>query len=149
MSSSPAVYGQFGQTLAFAERALTDRLGEQLARRDTEPATWYALRLIATRGPRVSRQELTALLAGSRTLDPESARALLTRLADEALVRGDAEIELTDAGGERYRSLRDDILGPATELLSQFPLADVETTVQTLRAITELATEEPVRAASD
>ncbi len=54
MTTSPVVFGQFGQTLAFAERTLTAILREHLAERDTEPETWYALQLIATRGPGLS-----------------------------------------------------------------------------------------------
>ena len=38
----PAVYGQFGQALAFAERTLTAILREHLAERDTTPEVWYA-----------------------------------------------------------------------------------------------------------
>ncbi len=37
MTTPPAVYGQFGQTLAFAERTLTATLREHLAQRDTRP----------------------------------------------------------------------------------------------------------------
>ena len=51
MSTAPPIYGQFGQALAFAERSLTSVLSAHLAERNTEPETWYALQLIATRGP--------------------------------------------------------------------------------------------------
>ena len=68
MTTPPAVYGQFGQSLAFAERTLTAMLREHLAQRDTKPETWYALQLIATRGPRLSRDVLTHLLEGSRSV---------------------------------------------------------------------------------
>ena len=48
MPTPPALFGQFGQTLAFAERALSAVLRRHLAERQTEPETWYALQLIAT-----------------------------------------------------------------------------------------------------
>jgi DNA-binding MarR family transcriptional regulator len=139
MTTPPAVYGQFGRTLALAEQTLTARLRERLARRDTEPETWYALQLIATGGPRLARERLVRDLAASRNLDADSTDALLARLEADGLIRGDAEIDLTDEGVALHRSLREYIAGPTTELLSQFDLRDVETTVRTLQAITERA----------
>jgi DNA-binding MarR family transcriptional regulator len=142
MTTPPAVYGQFGQALAFAERTLTATLREHLAKRDTQPETWYALRLIATRGPGLDRDALSRDLEGSPNLDVASTRALLARLEADALIRGDAEVDLTDEGEARYRSLREYIAGPTTRLLSQFDIEDIETTVRTLRGITERAQED-------
>ncbi|MCU1688009.1 MAG: hypothetical protein JWQ81_8748 [Amycolatopsis sp.] len=51
MTTPPAAFTQFGQTLAFAERSLSATLREHLAQRDTTPETWYALHLIGTRRP--------------------------------------------------------------------------------------------------
>jgi Mn-dependent DtxR family transcriptional regulator len=141
MSTAPAVYGQFGQTLAFAERTLTTVLREHLAKRDTEPETWYALQLIATRGPALARDELSSVLEGSPNLDADSTRELLARLQSDGLIDGDAYLDLTPKGTALHRSLREYISGPTTELLSQFELDDVETTVRTLRAITKRAAE--------
>ena len=64
MTTTPAVFGQFGQALAFAERALTATLHEHLAQRGTEPGTWYALQLVATGGPGLSRQAISRDLEG-------------------------------------------------------------------------------------
>ena len=139
MSTAPPIYGQFGQALAFAERTLTTVLRDHLAQRDTEPETWYALQLIATRGPGLARDELSSVLAGSPNLDADSTRALLARLQAEGLIDGDAHVDLTPEGSALHRSLRDYVLGPTTELLSQFELEDIETTVRTLRAVTERA----------
>jgi hypothetical protein len=50
MTTTPAVFGQFGQALAFAEQTMTATLREHLAQRDTKPETWYALNLIVARG---------------------------------------------------------------------------------------------------
>jgi hypothetical protein len=141
MSATPAVYGQFGQALAFAERTLTTILREHLAERDTQPETWYALQLVATRGPALARTELSSLLEGSPSLDTVSTRELLSRLQADGRIRGDAHIDLTADGAALHQSLRKYISGPTTELLSQFDLDDIETTVQTLRAITERAAE--------
>jgi hypothetical protein len=91
MTTPPAVYGQFGQTLAFAERTLTATLREHLAKRDTQPETWYALRLIAARGPGRDRDALSRDLEGSPNLDADSTHALLARLEADGLIRGDAE----------------------------------------------------------
>src|ERR671936_257244 len=122
MTTPPAVYGQFGMTLAFAERSLTNLLHEHLAERDVEPDTWYALRLIASRAPGADREALIDDLDGSRNVTA-SARDLLARLEAEGLIRGDAEVD------------------PTVRLLDQFDIQDIETTVRTMRAITERATE--------
>jgi DNA-binding MarR family transcriptional regulator len=132
----------FGQTLAYAERTLTATLRQHLAQRGAKPETWYALQLIATRGPGLARQVLSNDLEGSRTLNPDSTRELLTRLEAEGLIRGDSELDLTPEGEALYRSLREYIAGPTAQLLSQFPAGDVETTVRTLQAITERAAQE-------
>jgi len=141
-TAPPAVYGQFGQALAFAERTLTATLREHLARRDTEPETWYALQLVATRGPGLAREALSRDLEGSPNLDARSTGELLARLEADGLIRGDAEVDLTTAGEAVHRSLRESIAGPRNALLSEFDVEDVETTVRTLQAITERAKEQ-------
>jgi DNA-binding MarR family transcriptional regulator len=142
MTTPPVSFGQFGQTLAFAERTLTATLRQHLAERDTKPETWYALQLIATRGPGLARTALSDDLAGSRTLNADSTRELLARLEAEGLVRGDTELDLTAEGEALHRSLREYIAGPTARLLGQFDVGDVETTIRTLQAITERAAEE-------
>ena len=140
MSTAPPIYGQFGQALAFAERTLTSVLRDHLAQRGTEPETWYALQLIATRGPALARAELSSVLEGSPNLDADSTRALLTRLQADGLIDGDAHVDLTPEGAALHRSLREYVLRPTIELLSQFKLEDIETTVRTLQTITDRAT---------
>ena len=142
MTTPPVAFGQFGQTLAFAERTLTATLRQHLAERQTTPETWYALQLIATRGPGLSRKALSADLEGSRTLNADSTRELLARLEAEGLIRGDANLDLTSEGETLHRSLRDYIAGPTVRLLGQFDIDDIETTVRTLHAITRQAEEE-------
>jgi hypothetical protein len=142
MTTPPDSYGQFGQTLAFAERTLTAVLRQHLAERQTTPETWYALQLIATRGPGLAREALSHDLEGSPNLNADSTRELLVRLEAEGLIRGDAELDLTPEGETLHRSLRESIAGPRDQLLSQFDVDDIETTVRTLKAITERAAEE-------
>jgi len=142
MSTTPDSFGQFGQTLAFAERALTAVLRRHLAERKTTPETWYALQLIATRGPGLGREALSRDLEGSPALNADSTRELLARLETEGLIRGDAELDLTTEGEALHRSLRESIAGPRNQLLSQFDVDDVETTIRTLQAITERANEQ-------
>ena len=142
MTTPPDSFGQFGQTLAFAERALTAVLRQHLAERQTTPETWYALQLIATRGPGLDREALSQDLEGSPTLNADSTRDLLARLETDGLIRGDAEVDLTPEGEAVHRSLRESIAGPRNQLLSQFDVDDIETTVRTLQAITERATEQ-------
>ena len=142
MTTPPAVFGQFGRTLAFAERTLTATLREHLAQRDTKPETWYALQLIATRGPALSRQALSQQLERSRNLNADSTSELLARLEAEGLIRGGTNVDLTTQGEALHRSLREYVAGPAARLLSQFDIHDIETTVRTLQAITQRATED-------
>ena len=139
MTTPPAVYGQFGRTLAFAERTLTATLREHLAQRDTKPETWYALQLIARDGPGLSRDALSRDLEGSPTLDADSTRELLARLEADGLIVGGAQVDLTPEGMAQYQSLREYIAGPTTRLLSQFDIRDIETTVRTMQEITKLA----------
>jgi hypothetical protein len=141
-ASPPAVYGQFGPALAFAERTLSATLREHLAQRNVEPETWYALQLIATRGPGLSRQELSRVLESSPRLDAAATRDLLARLAAEGLISGDTHLDLTVRGQEFHGDLRAYVGGPTARLLGQFDLHDIETTVHTLQAITELAAED-------
>ena len=147
MTTPPAVYGQFGQTLAFAERTLTATLREHLAQRDTQPETWYALKLIATQGPGLSREALSRDLAGSPTLDADSTRELLAGLEAQGLIGGSAQVDLTAEGQALYRSLREYIAGPTVRLLGQFDIHDIETTVRTLQEITKRAAADPAAAA--
>ena len=142
MTTPPVAFTQFGQTLAFAERALTAVLRRHLAERQTTPETWYALQLIATRGPGLAREALSRDLEGSPTLNADSTRELLARLETEGLIRGDAEVDLTTDGEALHSSLREYIARPRDQLLSQFDVDDVETTVRTLQAITERANEQ-------
>lgn len=140
--STPSItssQAQFGQVLAFAERKVTEVLRQHLGDRQITPETWYALKLIATRGPRLAREALTRDLEGSRTSTVDSTRELLMRLESEGLIHGGAEIDLTAEGEALYRSLRDYVSNLTARLLSQFDAADVDTTVRTLQAITQLA----------
>ncbi len=139
MSDTPAVYGQFGQALGLAERTLSAILRDHLAQRNTVPEAWYTLRLLATRGPAYPRADLTRMLEGPG-VDADATDALLARLDADGLIRGDTELDLTPAGRAQYHSLREYISGPSVQLLSQFDVHDIETTVRTLQAITAKAT---------
>src|SRR5437763_10097839 len=97
MTTPPSVYGQFGQALGLAERTLSANLRAHLAERHTEPETWYALQLIATRGPGLAREELIGVLE-SPNFDADSVRELLARLDANGLIDGGAEVDLTDQG---------------------------------------------------
>jgi DNA-binding MarR family transcriptional regulator len=139
MSDIPAVYGRFGQALGLAERTLSAILRQHLAQRNTVPEAWYTLRLLATRGPAYPRNALTELLEGPG-FDADAVHALLARLEADGLLRGESEIDLTPAGEAQYQALREYISGPSVQLLRQFDLDDIETTVRTLQAITAKAT---------
>ena len=147
MTTPPAVYGQFGQALAFSERTMSAVLHDHLAQRGIEPGTWYALKLIASRRPELSRQELRRDLEESQNVASDSVPGLLSRLEAEGLIHGDTSVDLTAPGEARYESLREYVGGPTVRLLSQFDLGDIETTVRTLQAITRRAADEAAAAA--
>jgi DNA-binding MarR family transcriptional regulator len=130
----------FGQTLAFAEQALTAVLRRHLAERNTTPEVWYALNLIGTGGPGLDRAALTGRLEQSRALSAGAVRELLARLADDGLIRGDEKVDLTPEGQALFESLRDYVTGPTARFLGQFDPGDVATTIRTLQAVTERAT---------
>ncbi|MFL6075713.1 MAG: MarR family winged helix-turn-helix transcriptional regulator [Mycobacteriales bacterium] len=139
MTTPPAVYAQFGQALAFAERTLTGILREHLAERGTTPETWYALKLVAAGGPGLARDTLVGKLAGSRDLDTAAVAGLLARLEADGLLGGDTHVHLTAAGAALFQSLREHVLAATERLLSQFDVADIETTLRTMLAVTERA----------
>jgi hypothetical protein len=147
MSEMPPVYGEFGQALAFAERTLTAVLREHLSHRAIAPETWYALKLLGSRGPGLDREALLRDLEGSPNLDTDSTIELLSRLEAEELITGDTRVDLTDKGQAAFEDLRAYIAGPTIKLLSQFDLRDIETTVRTMQAVTRLVTEEASSAA--
>ena len=142
MNALPSAYTEFGQTLAFTERTLTAVLRDHLAQRGVEPETWYALKLVAQGDPHVPRSSLVRDLEGSPRLDRDSTDALLTQLAADGLVAGDDAVQLTEEGRVFFESLRDHVLGATVNLLGQFDLNDVETTVRTCKAIMRRAREE-------
>ena len=148
MNAIPTAYAEFGQTLAFTERTLTAVLRNHLAQRDVEPETWYALKLIAVGGPKVARSSLVRDLAGrAGYMDADSANALLARLAVDGLITGEDAVDLTEAGTDLFEDLRGYVLGATVELLDRFDLSDIETTVRTLKAITQCSQEDAASAA--
>jgi hypothetical protein len=147
MTTPPAVYGQFGQALAFSERTMSAVLHDHLAQRGIEPGTWYALKLIATRRPGLSRQDLRRDLEESQNVATASVAGLLSRLEAEGLIHGGSSVDLTAQGEARYESLREYVGGPTVRLLSHFDLDDIETTVRTLQAITRRAADEAAASA--
>jgi DNA-binding MarR family transcriptional regulator len=147
MTTPPAIYGQFGQALAFSERTMSAVLHDHLAQRGIEPGTWYALKVIVTRRPGLSRQDLQRDLEQSQNVATASVPGLLSRLEAEGLIHGDSSVDLTTQGEARYESLREYVGGPTVRLLSQFDLGDIETTVRTLQAITRRAADEAANSA--
>jgi len=135
MSNAVETYGQFGQTLAVAEATLNTILEKHLATHDTPPNRRYALKLIAQAEP-VARPALVDALAAGGKVQPVDAEPLLRALKADGLVAGDDLVSLTDAGRSTFEELRQYVITPTIRLLSQFELADIETTIRTLREIT-------------
>lgn len=141
MSDVVEIYGQFGQTLAFAEAALNKVLESHLAARATAPARWYALKLTAQAEP-VARPAVIDSLAAGGKVQPVDAEPVLRRLEADGLIEGGDVLSLTEAGRSYFAELRQYVIAPTTRLLSQFELADIETTIRTLREVTARAEQE-------
>jgi hypothetical protein len=107
----------FGQQLAFAGRTLTRGLNETLAAQGVEPATWYALITLNTYGP----------------MPVERFREELGGLVDVS----DGVVHLSEAGRERFTTVRAAVQARTDKLLGQFDPADVETTRRVLQTLAE------------
>lgn len=145
MPDTVEIYGQFGQTLAFAEAALNRILEGHLAARRTSPHRWYALKLIAQAEPIARAAVIDGLAAGGK-MQPVEAEPLLRALEADGLIEGDDVVSLTKPGRGYFAELRQYVITPTIQLLSQFELADIETTIQTLREITTRAREQELGA---
>jgi hypothetical protein len=139
MTAMPTVYTEFGQSLAFAERTMSATLHDHLAKRSVEPETWYALKLISLHEAGAERAVVLRNLEVGRGMEADAGSAVLARLDREGLIAGDMTIEFTRQGREFFFELRDYVVGATAELLSQFDLEDIETTVRTIQAVTRQA----------
>jgi DNA-binding MarR family transcriptional regulator len=140
MTTTPThPYAQFGQTLAFAERTLTESLRRHLSEVGATPPTWYALKLITGAGNEISRDALISDLSRSRELNRTLAEQLVERLEADGIITGDDRVSLTTAGQALFNRLYEHVIGNTVAFLGQFDLNDIETTIRTLRAVTERA----------
>ena len=143
MSNADEIYGQFGQTLAFAEATLNKILEEHLAARGTSPDRWYALKLTAQAEPEpIARAAVVDGLAAGGKVQPADAEPLLRGLEADGLLEGGDILSLTDSGRSYFAELRRYVITPTIRLLGQLELADIETTIRTLREITARARED-------
>jgi hypothetical protein len=119
----------FGQQLAFAGRNLTKGLHATLAKQDMEPASWYALITLSTYGPMPEdrlREELAQAPATGSIED----------LGDLVSI-SDGVVALSEAGRERFETVRAAVQARTQQLLGQFDPADVETTRRVLGKLAE------------
>jgi hypothetical protein len=135
MSNAVETYGQFGQTLAFAETALDNILQTHLAARGVTPERWYALKLTAQAEP-ISRAALIDGLSAGGKVPVADAEPLLEALRAEGLLAGGDRLSLTEAGRSDFAQLREYVITPTIRLLGQFDLSDIKTTIRTLHEIT-------------
>jgi hypothetical protein len=119
----------FGQQLAFAGRTLTRGLNETLAAQGVEPATWYALITLNTYGPMPVERFREELERAPETASVEE----LGGLVDVS----DGVVHLSEAGRERFTTVRAAVQARTDKLLGQFDPADVETTRRVLQTLAE------------
>ena len=81
-------------------------------------------------------------LAAGGKVQSVDAEPLLRRLEADGLIEGGDALSLTVAGRSYFGELRQYVIAPTTRLLSQFELADIKTTIRTLREITARAEQE-------
>lgn len=141
MSAAVDIYGQFGQTLAVAGATLDRILVRHLEARGTPPHHWYALKIIAQSEPIPRAAVVDGLTAGGKVA-PVDAEPLLRELEAHGMIEGGDVLSLTDSGRSSFTELRQYVIAPTIRLLGQFELADVETTIGTLREITSRAQEQ-------
>jgi hypothetical protein len=127
-----------GQTVALAQQALTRRLHALLADLDTEPAHYYALRVVATRGP-LSSGALDWQLAQAPVSADAAADALATLVGDRLLALDGDTVALTDAGTQALARLAEPIGALSRELLAPLDPEDLAVTIRTLQAATARA----------
>jgi DNA-binding MarR family transcriptional regulator len=144
MSDAVEIYGEFGQTLAYAEAILNRVLERHLSAHGTTPNRWYALKLTAQAEPIARAAVVDGLVAGGK-VQPVDAEPLLRALEADGLIEGDDVVSLTESGRGYFAQLREYVITPTIRLLGQFELADVETTIRTLREITTRAREEELQ----
>src|SRR5262249_20609807 len=111
------------------------------------PDRWYALKLTA-QGEPISRAAVVDGLAAGGKVQPVDAVPLLRGLEADGLIEGGDVLSLTDAGRSYFAELRRYVVTPTIRLLDQFELADVETTIRTLREITVRAREQELASPS-
>jgi DNA-binding PadR family transcriptional regulator len=75
-------------------------------------------------------------------VQPADAEPLLRELEADGLIEGGGVLSLTDSGRSYFAELRQYVITPTIRLLGQFELADLETTIRTLREVTARAREE-------
>jgi hypothetical protein len=127
-----------GPTVALAQQALTRRLHALLGDLETEPAHYYALRVISTRGP-LSSGALDWQLAQAPVAAEAAADAPAT-LAREGLLAVDGDtVVLTPAGTETLARLGEPIAALTRDLLAPLDPEDLATTIRTLQAATARA----------
>ena len=141
MSDAVEIYGQFGQTLAFAEATLNTVLERHLAARGRSPERWYALKLTAQAEP-IARAGVVDGLAAGGKVQPVDAEPLLRGLEADGLLEGGDVLSLTDSGRSYFSELRQYVITPTIRLLGHFELSDFETTIRTLRDIAARAGDE-------
>jgi hypothetical protein len=127
-----------GQTVALAQQALTRRLHALLADLETEPAHYYALRVVATRGP-LSSGALDWQLAQAPVSADAAADALPTLVGDRLLALDGDTVSLTDAGTQALARLAEPIGALSRELLAPLDPDDLAVTIRTLQAATAQA----------
>jgi hypothetical protein len=121
----------FGQQLAFAGRNLTKGLHATLAKHDMEPATYYALITLSTRGPMPVERLQEELAQAPATASIEDLEGLVSV--------NDGIVELTAAGRERFETVRAVVQARTREVLGQFDPEDIETTRRVLQTLADSA----------
>jgi hypothetical protein len=134
VASPPAL----GLTVALAQQALTRRLHAVLADLEIEPALYYVLRVVSTRGP-LSSSALDWQLAQAPVPPQAAADAPVTLMAGGLIALDGDMVALTAAGTAMLDRLGAPIAALTRELLAPLDPDDLATTVRTLQAATARA----------
>jgi hypothetical protein len=129
-----------GQVVGQAEAVLTKLLAGVLAEAGATRETYLAMQRLLVRGDAADRDVYVRDLSDWLDLDLWSAGELANTLVAEGLFTLDHEtIRLAPPGAELRERIRRGIGDLMAPVWAQVDLADVETTVRTLRQVTTLA----------
>ena len=133
----------FGQSVGEAQRALRALVDRVFDDAGTSFETWVVLNTLATQGPAIPDAKLRGDLEYGLSAGSDTISGLLDDLRSSGLIRFAADsdgsdghqIELSSAGADFHRRLRESIASASDRVTSKIDPAELATTVNVLTAV--------------